>query len=96
LTDNPPALNRHTSGALVAELRTRNSTMTDGDAKLAVARVFDALDAVIQRGEHVRIANFGTFRKKHREGRTARNPRTGETIQTSAKDVITFKQGKGA
>lgn len=89
-------LNRHSSGPLVKALRERNSTITEADAKLAVARVFDALETLVTAGTPVRIAGFGTFTRKHRAGRTVRNPRTGESIQTSSKDVITFKQGKPA
>lgn len=91
-----PKINRHTSAPLVAALRERNSTMTEADAKLAVDRVFDALSTLMEKDDPVRIAGFGTFRRKFRAGRQARNPRTGETVQTTDKHVITFKPGKPA
>jgi nucleoid DNA-binding protein len=89
-------LNRHTSAPLVASLRERNSTMTEAEAKLAVARVFDALSTLMTADEPVRVAGFGTFRRVYQEGRQARNPATGEPIQTAAKHVVKFKQGKPA
>lgn len=89
-------INRHTSAALVAALRQRNSTMTEADAKLAVGRVFDSLAHLMEDDTPVRVAGFGTFRRKFRAGKTARNPRTGEPIQTQDKHVITFKQTKGS
>ncbi len=35
---------------------------------------------------------LGTFKMKHRAARKARNPRTGETIEVPARDVLTFKE----
>lgn len=58
--------------------------------------VFDSLKAVIEREGSARVPGLGTFTKKYREGRNVRNPRTGESVQTSAKHVITFKQSKSA
>jgi len=87
-------LNRHTSTALVAEMRARNSTMTEADAKLAVARVFDSMQTMLERDEHVRIGGFGTFRRKFYAERTARNPGTGEAVAVGSKHLIKFHQGK--
>lgn len=41
--------------------------------------------------EDVVIHGFGRFDTKLRESRTARNPRTGETIEVPAKYAVTFK-----
>lgn len=90
-------INRFTSKALVEQLRERNSTITKAEAELAVSRVFDALTASLQNvGDQVRIAGFGTFKRKIRPGRTARNPRTGESFTTSDAEVISFKQPKAS
>lgn len=90
-------INRFTSKGLVEKMRERNSTITKADAELAVARVFDSLDASLQEvGDQVRVAGFGTFKRKVRPGRTARNPRTGESFTTQDTEVIGFKPTKAS
>lgn len=66
------------------------------DAEKMFQTVTMALRHVVEIDGEARVPGFGTFKKKHREGRTVRNPRTGETVNTSAKDVITFKQSKAS
>ena len=51
----------------------------------------DALAA----GDKIQIAGFGTFEVRERAAKTARNPRTGETIDVPACKVPAFKAGKG-
>ena len=51
------------------------------------------IDAV-QAGEAVDLRGFGRFHLRHRQARTGRNPRTGETVQIPAKAVPTFSAGK--
>jgi DNA-binding protein HU-beta len=53
-------------------------------SKASAGKVVDAVIASItntlKEGDQVAIAGFGTFLVRHREARTGRNPRTGETI----------------
>lgn len=60
------------------------------DAK-GVREVMAIIKDTVTCGEKVQIQGFGTFRMKTRAGRTARNPRTGETVQVPEKRVLTFK-----
>lgn len=54
--------------------------------------------AIIKRetdaGERVIIRDFGSFTRKDRRAKTARNPKTGEVVQVPAKKVLTFKAAK--
>lgn len=68
-----------------------------GDRKSAAA----ALDAVLSeiqnavtKGEKVSIAGFGVFEKRDRAARTARNPRTGETVKVKKTSVPAFRPGQ--
>lgn len=45
---------------------------------------------VKERGNTVAITGLGTFKQKKSEARTARNPRTGESINVAAKTTIKF------
>lgn len=83
--------------SIIAEIqRTTPGYTAKADAEKALKTVTDAVKAVVESEGSARVPGLGVFTKKRREGRTVRNPRTGETIQTSAKDVITFKQSKPA
>ena len=43
------------------------------------------------KGDDVALPGIGKFSKKHRESRNVRNPRTGETMVSAAKNVPVFK-----
>ncbi|AKM83888.1 TPA: DNA-binding protein HU [Candidatus Campbellbacteria bacterium] len=68
---------------------------TKADAERAVETVFDSIAEALKRGDDVSVAGFGIFSAKMRAARTARNPRTGESIQVQAMRVPKFKAGKG-
>jgi len=50
-------------------------------------------DALVQ-GKRVEIRGFGGFDLHHRSPRSARNPKTGETVTLPAKVALHFKPGK--
>mgnify|MGYP004552883089 FL=1 len=64
------------------------------DAEKALAAVLDTVTAALVEGDKVQLVGFGTFETKHREARTGRNPRSGETIEIPAASLPTFKAGK--
>lgn len=67
---------------------------TKTQAEAVVKAMFDAMAAEMAKGGTVDIAGFGKFEGAMRDARTARNPRTGETVQVAAKRVPKFKAGK--
>ena len=52
------------------------------DAEKALNAVVDVITETLSAGDKVQIVGFGSFEVKERPARTARNPRTGEEIQT--------------
>jgi DNA-binding protein HU-beta len=74
-------------------------TASTGESRRSVAGVIDATIDQIQRsvkkGDKVTIPGFGTFSRRARSARTARNPRTGESIKVRASKVPAFKPGAG-
>jgi DNA-binding protein HU-beta len=60
-----------------------------------VNAVFDTIKAEVAAGNEVIIKNFGTFKTVNRAERTARNPRTGETITVPATKTPKFTAGAG-
>ena len=70
-----------------------------GESKRTVTDVLDeAIDQIqrqVKKGERVALPGFGTFSRRARAARTARNPRTGEPIKVKASKVPAFKPGAG-
>lgn len=79
---------------LIAEVAART-----GASKAEAGRVIDGLMEVIRgsvaRGERVSLVGFGTFERRRRNERIARNPREPEKpIVVPARDVPWFTPGK--
>jgi len=88
-------IKKYASGALVDEIKARNSLAgSKAEIQASLSRVVDAIKSLTDRGEPVRIAGFGTFKKVHRAGRSGRNPQTGETIQIAGRDALKFTPSK--
>lgn len=64
------------------------------DAEVALKAFTDVVTEELKKGEKVQLVGFGTFEVSERAARTARNPRTGETMQLTASKAPKFKAGK--
>ena len=67
---------------------------TKVQAEQIVDTVIDSIVSSLKKGEEVSIAGLGIFSVKQRAARTARNPRTGETLQVAAMKVPKFRAAK--
>jgi DNA-binding protein HU-beta len=67
---------------------------TKADAERAVDMVFDSITSELKKGGEVSVAGFGIFASKKRAARTARNPRTGESVHVAAMNVPKFRASK--
>ncbi|KPJ72293.1 hypothetical protein AMJ52_06790 [candidate division TA06 bacterium DG_78] len=63
-------------------------------ANIALNTFVESVTGALKRGDRVALVGFGTFSVAKRKARTARNPRTGETIQVPAKRAPKFKAGR--
>jgi DNA-binding protein HU-beta len=68
---------------------------TRKDAETALAAVIDSISDAVAEGDRVQIPGFGSFEKRERAAREARNPQTGETIKIKKTNVPAFKAGSG-
>ncbi len=59
-----------------------------------VDTMFEAMCVGLSEDRNIEIRNFGIFKVKETSSRTARNPKTGETITVPAKRHIHFKPGQ--
>jgi integration host factor subunit beta len=64
------------------------------DVELALNCMLNQMADALVEGERIEIRGFGSFDLRHRPPRIARNPRTGEAVNSPAKVAIHFKPGK--
>ena len=53
--------------------------------------LFEIMKGTLERGEKIKISGFGNFEVRDKRARKGRNPQTGESIEISARRVLTFK-----
>ena len=63
-------------------------------ANVALNTFVDSVTSALRKGDRVALVGFGTFSVAKRKARTARNPRTGETINVPARKAPKFKAGR--
>ena len=68
--------------------------VTKAQAGEAVDAVLETVTGALKSGDDVRLLGFGNFSVANRKATTARNPRTGETINVPASKAPKFKAGK--
>lgn len=81
-----------------SDLITRMTERLGGDRASAVAAVngvLEEIEAGVARGERVTLTGFGTFERRARAARTARNPRTGAAVRVEASVVPVFRASTG-
>ena len=82
------------SRGLVAEVSKRTG-LSKAEAGRAIDAAIDSIRDSVVHGERVTLADFGTFERKHRNERIARNPRRPEIpIVVPARDLPAFTPGK--
>lgn len=83
-----------TKSELIQRLAEKNPHLYLRDIERIVETVFETMSDQLAEGGRVELRGFGAFSVKHREARTGRNPRTGESVQVGAKNMPFFKTGK--
>lgn len=61
------------------------------EAQDMVDLVFKVIKDTLARGEKVKISGFGNFQIRDKATRVGRNPQTGESMEISARRVLTFR-----
>src|SRR4051795_2439181 len=94
-----PRFKRHPKGKLVNknQLIDALSSRFGGNkraARHALESVLDTISREVAKGEKVAITGFGSFEKRVRSARMARNPQTGERIKAKATTVPKFTAGQ--
>ena len=56
-----------------------------------VELIFDTMKDTPSKGEKIKISGFGNFVVREKRSRMGRNPQTGESMEISARRVLTFR-----
>lgn len=83
-----------TKSVLIAEVTKKVEGLTAKQIEVIVETVLEGMKEALTRGEKIEIRGFGNFCIKQRDGRAARNPKTGETVHVPPKKALHFKIGK--
>ena len=83
-----------TKSKLISLLATRFSQLVHKDAEVSVKAILDAMSNSLKNSNRIEIRGFGSFSLNYRPARIGRNPKTGEKVNISEKNVPHFKAGK--
>lgn len=83
-----------TKSELIQALAQENPHLYHRDVERIVSTVFEEITDALTRGDRVELRGFGAFSVKDRSARMGRNPRTGEAVEVTRKNVPFFKSGK--
>ena len=77
----------------IADELVRELEMTHAQALQLTNDFFDQIQATLATGEEVKLSSFGNFVIREKAPRPGRNPKTGESVEISARKVVSFKAG---
>ncbi|MEX0833332.1 MAG: HU family DNA-binding protein [Actinomycetota bacterium] len=81
-------------GGLVTEV-SRRTGLSKADVAGVIDSAMDTIRETVARGDRVSLVGFGTFEKRRRNKRVARNPRKPQVaIVVPARDIPSFAPGK--
>ena len=80
-----------TKSELVQKLAEANPHLYQRDVEAIVTAIFQEIAAALARGDRVELRGFGAFSVKRRDARVGRNPRTGDSVQVSEKQIPSSK-----
>ena len=78
----------------LVEALSEEEDLTKTKAEEVVDLVFAEMTDALVKGDRVEIRGLGSFKVKHYDGYTGRNPKTGELTKVKPKKLPFFKCGK--
>lgn len=67
--------------------------LTKADATRALDATMKGITTGLKKEGKVTLTGFATFTAKHKDAKTGRNPRTGETVKIPARTAVVVKAG---
>ena len=73
----------------------KHTEVARADVDKVLASLIQHTQIAVKKGERVSLVGFGTFERRDRKARTARNPRTGTAVKVKATKIPAFRAGQG-
>lgn len=83
-----------TKSELIEILAQKQTQLAYKDVELAVKNMLEHMATTLATGDRIEIRGFGSFSLHYRPPRVGRNPKTGSSVDLTAKYVPHFKPGK--
>ncbi len=83
-----------TRSELIQIVSVKQGQLSDREVELAVKYIFDEMARALSEGQRIEIRGFGSFQRRFRSARLARNPKTGAYVRKEGKYSLHFKPGK--
>ena len=84
--ENDTVTRAHLSSSVYQEVGLSRNESSD-----LVESVLDEISDALSRGEMVKISSFGSFSVRKKRERVGRNPKTGEEVPISSRQVLVFR-----
>ncbi|GFM37779.1 integration host factor subunit beta [Desulfovibrio psychrotolerans] len=78
----------------LVKMLSEEHNLSNDEAALVVNTFFDSVRDALLEGDRVEIRGFGSFKVKDYSGYKGRNPKTGQSVEVSAKKLPVFRAGK--
>ena len=83
-----------TKSELIDRIASQMPELSPKDVELAVKTLLEKMVSTMAEGGRIEVRGFGSFSLNYRAPRIGRNPKTGESVDLTAKYVPHFKPGK--
>ena len=70
------------------------NTISVDEATVVVNSFFDSIRQALLQDRRIEIRGLGSFKVKHYQGYSGRNPKTGEVVSVAPKKLPFFRAGK--
>lgn len=75
---------------ILVNMMTERIGFSPKEGKAHLELLLEILKAHLEKGEDIKISNFGKWTVKDKKSRRGRNPHTGDALEISARRVVTF------
>jgi integration host factor subunit alpha len=84
-------MEKTTTRSTLSEAVFKNVGLSRNESSSLVDSVFTEILKSLISGKDVKISSFGTFVVRSKKERIGRNPKTGEEVPITARNVVTFR-----
>ena len=84
-------MEKTTTRSTLSEAVFKNVGLSRNESSSLVDSVFNEILKSLISGKDVKISSFGTFIIRNKKERIGRNPKTGEEVPITARNVVTFR-----